>query len=534
MKRIISVVLSAIMVFLLSVQVFAVDSVELNTCFDKVANYLYETVEKPSVGSIGGEWAVFGLARSELDIPDGYFEDYYKAAEKYVKDKKGVLHTKKYTEYSRVIIALTAIGKNPCNIGGYNLLTPLGDYEKTILQGINGPVWALIALDSVSYDMPKNSSAKIQATREMYISYILERQLSDGGWALTGDKSDTDVTAMALQALAKYQENNEVKSATEKALGFLSAAQNKTGGFSTYGEETAESCAQVLVALCELGIPVDDKSFVKNGNTVLDSILAFYDGNGGFKHIIDGDTNLMAPEQCFYALVALKRMNEGKNSLYSMRDADAVDGIGPVGLSGKHTDIKNMPILYSSKTFEDIKNSAYKLQIEALASRGIINGKTEKAYDPGSTMTRAEFATIITRGLGLPMKNKAVFNDVKSSDWFYSYVSTAYSYGIINGVSKTQFNPNGTITREEAATMVARAASLCGHDTSLTTNEIRNILAGFSDYVKASDWSRESLAFCYSVGILDDSVLKINPKETVTRAEIAFMLYNMLNISNLL
>ncbi len=77
--------------------------------------------------------------------------------------------TKKYTEYSRVIIALTSIGKDPKNVGGYNLLLPLGDFEKTTWQGINGAIWALIALDCGQYDMPYNADAQIHATREMYV-----------------------------------------------------------------------------------------------------------------------------------------------------------------------------------------------------------------------------------------------------------------------------------------------------------------------------------------------------------------------------
>lgn len=534
MRKFISVILALTLIFSLSVQILALNTPNTDSLISDVASYLRKAVKEPVVGSIGGEWAVIGLARCGLDIPYEYFEDYYKTVQKYVIDKKGILHSQKHTEYSRVIIALTAIGKNPADVADYNLLMPLGDYEKTVYQGINGPIWALIALDCGNYDIPENSSANIQATRETYVNYILDKQLSDGGWALSGSISDPDVTAMALQALSKYQSNIKVKTATEKALTCLSAMQNESGGFSTYGKDSSESSVQILVALCELGISAEDTRFVKNGNTVLDSILTYYDGNGGFKHTKNGDTNQMATEQCFYALVAISRMNDGKNSLYSMSDARSSDVKGSSGLKGKNADVKSMPVIYSGKTFDDIKNSIYKTQIEALAARGIINGKTDKAFEPDSTMTRAEFATVITYGLGLPVSNKSIFKDVKSSDWYSSFVSTACSYGIINGVSETSFNPNGTITREEAATMVARAAKLCGHDTSLTTNEIRNILAGFSDYVTASKWSRESLAFCYLGGILDDSVLKINPQEQVTRAEIAYMLYNLLEVSNLI
>ena len=535
MKKFIGIILTFSILFSISSEVLAFDNNKVDTTLESVGNYLYETVKEPQVGSIGGEWAVLGLARCDMDIPDAYFENYYQTVTKYVKDSDGVLHNKKYTEYSRVIVALTAIGKNPQNIAGYNLLTPLGDYEKTIWQGVNGAIWALIALDSGNYDMPNNKNAKVQATREMYINHILKKQTSDGGWALSGDVADPDVTGMALQALSKYQNNEKVKTATEKALNCLSKMQKENGGFSSYETENSESCVQVLVALCELGISVDDVRFMKNGKSVLDNLFSFYDRGKGFKHIHGDSTNLMATEQCFYALVALKRASEGRNTLYDMRDAKKLNvSSDAAGLSGKNQDVKKMNVVNPGKTFADIARHKDKIAIETLASRGIINGKTENSFEPESTMTRAEFATIIARGLGLPQKSSNVFKDVTKNDWFYNYVGTAYSYGIIKGVSENEFNPNGTITREEAAVMVTRAAKLCGMDTNMDTLATRDILAQFFDYVKASDWSQSSLAFCYNEKILDDSVMDIKPKEAVTRAEIASMLYNMLLSANLL
>ena len=535
MKKIISIFLSFTILFSLSLSAFAYDTNKVNATLESVGNYLYETVKEPQVASIGGEWAVLGLARCDMDIPDEYFENYYQTITKYVKDSGGVLHNKKYTEYSRVIVALTAIGKNPQDVAGYNLLTALSDYEKTIWQGVNGAIWALIALDSGNYDMPNNPNAKVQATREMYINHILEKQTPDGGWALSGDVADPDVTGMALQALSKYQNNEKVKTATEKALDCLSNMQKENGGFSSYEVETSESCVQVLVALCELGISVDDVRFMKNGKSVLDNLFTYYDSGKGFKHIQEDSTNLMATEQCFYALVALKRANEGRNTLYDMSDAKKLNiSLDAIGLSGKNPDIKKMNVVNPGKTFADIAQHKDKTAIEALASRGIINGKTENSFEPESTMTRAEFATIIARGLGLPQKSNVIFKDVTTNDWFYNYVGTAYSYGIIKGVSENEFNPNGTITREEAAVMVTRAAKLCGMDTEMDALSIRDSLAQFFDYVKASSWAQSSLAFCYNEKILDDSVMDIKPKEAVTRAEIASMLYNMLLSANLL
>jgi len=290
----------------------------LDTIISETASYITTKVKEPKIGSIGGEWAILGLARSEVQVDKNYYDCYYKYLEQYLKESNGVLHKRKYTEYSRVILAVTAIGKNPCNVGGYNLLTALGDFEKTVWQGINGPVWALIALDSGSYSIPENKDAKVQATREMYLDYILERQNLDGGWSLLENSpSEIDITAMALQALSNYRHIEKVNITVEKALEFLKNSQNENGGFSSLGSETCESSAQVLTALCMLGIDYNSQEFTKNGKSVLDDILSYYKGKG-FSHIKNGEDNLMATEQAFYSLVALERFENGKQNLYTM------------------------------------------------------------------------------------------------------------------------------------------------------------------------------------------------------------------------
>ena len=206
---------------------------QIDEAIKDTATYIHKTVKDPQVGSIGGEWAILGLARSDVDIEDSYYSNYYKNVENYVKEAKGILHDRKYTEYSRLILGLTAAGYDPTDVAGYDLTKALGDFEKTIWQGINGPIFALIALDSGNYAIPKNSEAETQATRQMYVDEILSRQLSDGGFSLFGGmgdgedyKSDPDITAMALQALAKYQDREDVKKVTGEALDCLSKLQN--------------------------------------------------------------------------------------------------------------------------------------------------------------------------------------------------------------------------------------------------------------------------------------------------------------------
>ena len=536
-RKFAALILAFSVLFSLAVPTFAASSVQSEV--QSSAAFMLSSVRSPEVGSIGGEWAVIGLARSGYSVPADYYDEYYTRVEKYVKNCDGVLHERKYTEYSRVVLALTAIGRDPSNVLGYNLLTPLGDFEKTIWQGLNGPIWALIALDSGNYEIPKNPAAKTQATRQLYIDEIIKNQMKDGGWSLTGTgDSDVDITAMALQALAKYQDQKAVKSATDSALSWLSKNQDSKGGFASWGTMNVESVAQVIVALCELGISLDDSRFVKNGHTLTENLLSFRQSNGGFYHVLDGSdgNNQMSAEQGFYALVAINRAENGKNSLYRMGDViKATTKPSTTVKKGSADASVSVPAVTApGTTFSDVKNHANKAAIEALASRGIINGMGQGTFMPNKTMTRAEFAAIITRALGLTAKDTKVFSDVPSSKWYAGYIGTANSSGIVNGVGNGKFNPEGTITRQEAAAMVARAAKRCGLDTEMDAGATKDVLAQFGDYRSVASWAKESLAFCYYTNILDQSALKIEPTKAILRCEIAQMLCNMLTAAELI
>lgn len=287
----------------------------------KTGTFLHSSVAEPTFGTVGGEWLVLGLARSGLEISDEYFEAYFQNVSSYTAQQGGVLHAKKYTEYSRVILAVTAIGKDPSDVGGFDMLVPLADFEQTVFQGINGPVFALLALDSGNYEIPENTVGSTQATRDLYVDYIINAQLENGGWSLMGGEAEIDVTAMALQALANYQDRKDVAEAVEKGLAVLSERQNDQGGYQYNAAESvsSESVSQVIVALAELGIALDDPRFVKNGNTLLDALMQFQQPDGGFSHLIDGETDLLATEQAFYALVAANRVAQGESSLYRMK-----------------------------------------------------------------------------------------------------------------------------------------------------------------------------------------------------------------------
>ena len=289
---------------------------------EKTASYLQTQIAEPGAGSVGGDWLIFGLARSGVKVPQKYFDAYYENVEAAVREKNGVLSDRKYTEYSRTVLALTAIGKNPADVAGFDLLKPLADFEQVTRQGINGTIFALLALDSGNYEIPENPDAAVQATRQMYVDELLARALPDGGWTLTGGEPDVDITAMTLQALAKYRDQADVTAAVERGLAVLSSLQEPDGGYVSWGSSNSESVAQVIVALTELGVPLSDERFVKNDVTVADALLRFAQENGAFVHVRDGSggDDGMATEQAFYALAAIHRAETGETTLYDMTD----------------------------------------------------------------------------------------------------------------------------------------------------------------------------------------------------------------------
>ena len=287
----------------------------------ETAAYLSASVPDPGVSSIGGEWAVIGLARND-SLPADYAASYYSNLVRTLRDTGGVLHRVKYTEYSRVVIALSSLGFDPTDVAGYDVLSPLGDFDQVCWQGANGPIWALIALDSRGYDAPTAPEGKRQTTRDALVDAILDSEIAGGGWALSGSVPDVDLTAMALTSLAPYRgARADAAAAIERGLSVLSSLQGEDGGFGDTGSATSESCAQVVVALASLGIdPASDERFAKAGGSVLDALCAFAVSGGGFKHVADGEVNGMATEQGFYALVAYERLLSGKTSLFDMSD----------------------------------------------------------------------------------------------------------------------------------------------------------------------------------------------------------------------
>lgn len=287
----------------------------------------------------GNEWVILGLARSgRVTKDDKLLDDYYSNVVTYVNkqaakvNKNGALHAVKCTENSRLIIALSALGRDVTKVGNWSLVAPYEDFDWISGQGLNSVVFALIALDAAQYETQAGD------TRQRCLAYLLNRQLPDGGWAYGEDstKGDPDMTAMTLQALSGYRDREDVRIAVSRGIECLSNLQNEDGSYASYKAVNSESAAQVIVACAALGIDAHtDSRFVKGGVSAVDSLLSFYDSSAhGFHHVMQDkfgkptSVDGIATEQAVYAMVAYQRLKNDKTSLYDMSDVvrDCADG----------------------------------------------------------------------------------------------------------------------------------------------------------------------------------------------------------------
>lgn len=385
---------------------------------NSAAKYTLETVPSASFGS---EWNVMNLLRglyTRADyinyIPENYFENYINSVEKTVQAKEGKMDRSRLTEWSRPILSLTALGYDVTNIAGYNFIeahsvsptnalrydSENGEIKYT--QGINAATWALIAINSGEYELPDDNGDPSVNTEGKMLDFIINAEITQddgtvGGWALFGNRPDTDIGGMVLQALAPYYVNKEkyeqsgaktsfgeFARAVERGVYTLSKLQLENGGYSAMGfpgaTANSQSIVQVLVALTALGIdPLAENielkhisknvNFITDGATVdgvetnnmIDALLTFWANGsgsapeiGGFKNVLDYGVNGMATEQSLYGLIAYDRFLKGENSLYDMTDM----------MNGEYKQLLNPP----------------KYNIDFLTNDGIVETLNESAY----------------------------------------------------------------------------------------------------------------------------------------------------------
>ena len=392
-----------------------------------------QTAEYAAAGGL--DWYTLYMYRA------GYESDYAaygSALEDAVSQKyqeNGGLDRVRASEWHRTGLAATACGGDALAFGTnatgetINLVADgvydRGKTEDLGAQGINGLTWGLLLLDSRGYSVPAGAAD----TRETILTRILSAQSAERGFSLSGEGVSANLTAMTLQALAPYQNSTHVFTVTDKAtgttvertvseaielaLGALSACQMENGGFGDDGE-SSESAAQVIIALCALGIdPATDARFVKRGGSVLDALLRFAKPDGGFAHTLEkgaDGSNAMAGEQALGALTAYMRLKDGLHSLYDLRgeadaetaeavralreeiDALAVTGAAPDAATAAELQARYDAIPAGERRY--VFNYTYLLRWERALGMDI----EEPFYDPAEEVPAAEKLDVRTAG----------------------------------------------------------------------------------------------------------------------------------------
>ncbi|MEN6327430.1 MAG: S-layer homology domain-containing protein, partial [Syntrophomonas sp.] len=193
-------------------------------------------------------------------------------------------------------------------------------------------------------------------------------------------------------------------------------------------------------------------------------------------------------------------------------------------------------VIWNPLEFQDIAHHWAKDAVNDMGSRMVISGAGQDTFEPDRDITRAEFAAIIVRALGLkPGTGSNQFTDVSDKDWYGDYVKTASENKIISGYGDGQFGPEDRISREQAFAMIARTMDITGLKTEIAAGEADKLLTKFSDANQASDYARSSIAECLKTAIASGrNGGLIAPKDNITRAEAAVMVQKLLQKSNLI
>lgn len=276
------------------------------------------------------------------------------------------------TDYAKWVLAIQAAGGDPSSLvynkTKINLLEKIynfhvrlndGTIKNLYAQGLNAPIWSLIALDSVPETVPQDARYR----KADLVRYIVKAQNADGSFALIqGSKGDVDITAMALQALAKHRNENGVEAAVQKAVQWLAAQQRENGGFASYySNDNCESTAQTIIALTALGTDPAAAPFrMETGTTMLDALLYYHLGDGSFAHEANTygvlTANDLASEQAHLALTAYDRFAQNKKTLYDMSGTERVDRYAPVITTDLRTYTTNEERLNFAVLAEDAKD----------------------------------------------------------------------------------------------------------------------------------------------------------------------------------
>jgi len=214
----------------------------------------------------------------------------------------------------------------------------------------------------------------------------------------------------------------------------------------------------------------------------------------------------------------------GSNNNPTVKTSDSQNTTGSTGSNGTSGST-------GSKTFVDIQKHWAQQDIEFMASKDIVKGITDNTFAPNKNITRAEFAALLVRALGINEVKPAQgqFADVEPNAWYYSSVETAAAAGLVKGLVENKYAPTNLITREQMAAMILRALAYANVNIDLTAGEQEQLLAGFRDKDKISAWGITSLAQTVKAGLINGATsTTLEPVANATRAQATVIIKRMM------
>jgi hypothetical protein len=361
--------------FTVTVNAAQTTPVDYETALSGTLGWIRANTTAPTVGSVGGEWAVLALARAGVK-DDDWNGKYLSSLDAAIAGNSPELRN--WTDYQRVTLALTALGLDAAAYKGHDMTEIFKNFvvssgRPSNSQAFNAEIYALIALDSKPYD----------GQRQQFVNSILASQLAGGGWNLAGNTTmpaSIDMTAMSLTALAPYYESDtNVKTAVDRALTWLDGQT----------AVNANELSQIIVALSALDIDAED---------YVELLLTYYDAaTGGFR--LSASVNAMATEQAAYALVAYDRFLGGDNSLYDMSDAEGGMVILPVNKTALNGEIARAEGL-TAANYISASWDAMQTALTAAKAVSANPAATQAQVDNAKTSLTAAISALVTVGGG--------------------------------------------------------------------------------------------------------------------------------------
>lgn len=250
----------------------------------------------------GNEWSIIGIASSSMAKDaeaQSLFIQYEESLRLAVKRTDGVLDPERPTDNAKAAIALHMLGGDPQDVEGFDLLAQMEDTKAVKEQGVNAEIWALNAASCCG--------RKLEA-QETYIEDILGMQTEDGSITYDGQTADVDITAMAMQALEPFaEENQKAADALAAAREWLAAQQTPAGDYGS-----SESTSQVIQAVAACGEdPAKAEDFMKDGSTPIDGLMQYRCADG-FSHLQGEEMDVMATEQALCAIDSALHAAQGE------------------------------------------------------------------------------------------------------------------------------------------------------------------------------------------------------------------------------